>query len=394
MSKEVLTNEETVTSSTESLDGGVDIFAVAVAVLAEWRVALITWVVVVVVCVGYVLTLKPQYEAKAMLLPQEGRSEGSLASFFSRNSGPGPLYAGLLSSRSVQDDVIERAGLMQVFHTTSMEQARGVLAAKSTFADTPNALMTITIRDGDAQVAAKIANSYLDALAKLNESMAKQQSHQTAETFESLLDRERQELAVAEQNLEETQKRTGLVAPDTQTSIGLNAIANVRTEITTREVQLTALLQSETEQNAQVQTLRSQLAQLKLQEQRLELGSGGSPVGAALAAEQMPQNNLDILRAQREVKYHESLVTSLANQFETASLTEAFARSAFQVVDRAVPPEHKAWPPRKPYLIAIFFFGIVMGLVVVVAKLAWVRIVADPEHRAQMGKLRRAFGSR
>jgi tyrosine-protein kinase Etk/Wzc len=108
----------------------------------------------------------------------------------------------------------------------------------------------------------------------------------------------------------------------------------------------------------------------------------------------MPQNNLDILRAEREVKYHDALVSALANQFETASLTEALARSAFQVVDRAVPPEHKAWPPRKPFMLVILVFGVMVGLAAIVAKLAWMRVVANPEHQTQLAKLRRAFGSR
>jgi tyrosine-protein kinase Etk/Wzc len=393
MSKKDSINEETVTSSTESAEAGLDLFTVAVALLAEWRLGFVIWLVVVVLGAGLLFSLKPQFEAKATLLPQEGRGE-SLSTFFSR-SGPGQLYSGLLASRTVQDNVIERANLMQIFHVTSVENARVVLNGKSTFTPDPSdSMLTITIRDEDAQIAAKIANSYLDALAELNKSMAVDQSHQTAQIFETQLDREREQLAAAEQDLEQTQKRTGLVAPDTQTMIGLTAIGGVRAEITSLNVQLAALLQSETEQNPQVQTLRSQIAQLRLQEQRMEQGSGASPVGAALAAGQMPQNNLDILRAEREVKYHDALVSALANQFETASLTEALARSAFQVVDRAVPPEHKAWPPRKPFMLVILVFGVMVGLAAIVAKLAWMRVVANPEHQTQLAKLRRAFGSR
>ncbi len=108
----------------------------------------------------------------------------------------------------------------------------------------------------------------------------------------------------------------------------------------------------------------------------------------------MPENKLDLARAQREVKYHDALVTSLSNQFETARLNEAFGRSAFQVVDRAVVPENKAWPPRKPFFIGSLVFGFLMSLVAIVAKLTWRRLSSEPEHQVQLAKLRKAFGGR
>jgi uncharacterized protein involved in exopolysaccharide biosynthesis len=392
MSKQDSTEERTATESTESSDRGIDLFAVTVTLVSEWRLGLVTWFVMCVVLTVLIFSLKPQYQATATLLPQEGRASGDnfLASLFT-NHGPGPLYTGLLASRTVQEDVIERAHLMPIFHTTSLERAREILNEKSNFTVTPDSLVEITVRDGNAQDAARIANGYLDSLADLNKSMAVQQSLQTEEVFHSQLDHERQELATSEQTLAQTQKQTGLVSPEAQTSIGLNAIAAIRSEITNRQVQLTALLQGETEQNPQVETLRSQIARLQAQEHQMEQGVR-SPVGAAPPAGEMPQTNLDILRAQREVKYHDALVNSLTSQFETMSLNEAFAQSAFQVVDRAVPPEHKAWPPRRPFFLAAVVFGAIVGLGAILAKLTWRRILADPEHQAELIKLRRAFG--
>jgi tyrosine-protein kinase Etk/Wzc len=392
MSREESTNEHVMTGDAEA-ERGIDLFGIVVALLSEWRLGLIAFAVVAVICVGLVFLLKPQFVATAVLLPQAGRSDsGNLGSLFS-NHGPGQLYIGLLQSRSVEDDVIQRAGLLQLFQTSSMETARNELSAKSSFAEGVDTLVTVSVRDGNAQDAAKIANGYLEALQNLNDTMGLQQSSQTTRFFQHQLEDERQQLIAAETQLALTQKQTGLVASESQTQIGLSAIAGVRQEITMRQVQLTALLQSETEQNPEVRTLRSQIGQLQAQERRLEEGSG-SPVGAAPSAREMPQNNLDIVRAQREVKYHDALVTSLANQFEAARLNETFSRSAFQVVDRAVVPEHKAWPPRKPYLLASLVFAALMGGVAVVAKLMWRRVIADPGHQAQRARLREAFGAR
>jgi tyrosine-protein kinase Etk/Wzc len=381
------------TANADVPEHGIDLFALAVALLAEWRLMLATSLVFFALFFAIIYSLKPMYVADASFVPQAAsrNNTGDLASLFS-NHGPGALYIGLLQSRSVQDAVIQRADLMSLFHVTSRETARGILAGKSAFSEGADTIVKVEVRDGNAQNAAKIANAYLDALQGQNEAMGLQQSTQISQFFDRQLQKERDQLAQAETQLARTQKQTGIVSPETQTQFGLSAIAGVRTQITTLQVQLAAMLQSETDGNPQVQRVRSQIAQLQAQEQVLE-GSSQSPVGAAPAAANIPQANLDLERDQREVKFHDALVETLASQFETARMNETFGHSAFQVVDLAVVPEHKAWPPRRPYIEIAMVFAAFFGFVIVVLKLFVRRILTDPRHREQMATLRKTFGS-
>ena len=392
MSLQQPTNDLIPAANADAPEHGIDLFALAVALLAEWRLMLITSFVFFAVFISIIYTLKPKFVAVASFVPQAGRNgaENSMSLFSTR--GPGALYVGLLESRSVQDEVIRRADLMSLFHVTSRETARSILAGKSSFTEGADTIVKVEVKDGNAQNAAKIANAYLEALQLQNENMGLQQSVQTSQFFDHQLDQERERLAQAESQLVSTQRQTGIISPEAQTQIGLTAIAGVRNQITALQVQLASMLQSETEGNPQVQRIRSQIAQLQEQEHALE-GSSQSPLGAAPAAGKIPQTNLDIERAQREVKYHDALVTSLAGQLETARLNETLGRSAFQVVDTAVAPEHKAWPPRTAYIVIAALFAMFFGLVGVVAKLVIRRFMADPQHREQLVTLRRAFGS-
>lgn len=375
-------------------DSGVDLVAVAAALLSQWRLGAITFLITLALSASVVLSLKPKYVATAVILPENGRSvSNSLTSLFT-SKGPGAMYIGLLRSRSVQDEVVDRAGLLKLLNTTSRESARDFLAGKSTFSEGADTLITISVKDKSADIAASIANAYLDALKTLNSRMSLQQSTETGDFFKQQLQGERGELAEAETNLENTQQRTGVVQPEMQTSIGLNAIAQVRAQITQIQVQLAAMLRGATPDNPQVQRLQSQLAQLQAEERTLEQGRSASPAGAAPPARQLPRTNLDVLRAQREVTYHTALVTSLANQFEAARLMESSARSEFQVVDRAIAPEHKAWPPRVPFLVAAAVFSAIVGLLLMVVRLVWCRIQSDPEHRERVDRLRQAARSR
>ena len=378
----------------EELPGGsLDLIAVAIAMIAEWRTALVTFVIVSAICVGYVFTLKPQYVATATFLPQEGHSQAdAFASIFSMR-GPGGLYIGLLRSRSVQDDMIARLNLKKLWNISSSESARDQLAGKSSFAESPDGIVTISIRDSSAQEAATIANGYLEALGALDRRMGADQTRRTREFFEAELADEEAKLNKADAELEATQRKTGILQPEAQTGMGLSAIAGLRGQITNLQVQLAALLQSETESNPQVKAIRASIAQLQVEETEMEQG-GKNPLGVAPATEKLPASNLDFTRASREVRYHDALVNSLANQFENAHLSEDAARSAFQEIDAATIPEHKAWPPRKPYILISLVFGLFMGFLAIVARLVGRRIMKDPKHRENMQALRAAFSLR
>ena len=393
MSTQQLVPEFVAPASAEAPEGGIDLFVLVIAVASQWRVMLLTGLLAFVVMVACIFHLKPQFVASASFVPQEHQNPGGNLSSLFADHGQSALYIGLLRSRSVEDEVIEQAGLMALFKTSSRETARNILSGKANFSLGADTIITIEVRDGNAQNAARIANAYLDALQTENNNMRLQQGAEISKFFEKQLLQERDELTAAETQMARVERSTGLVLPDSQTQNGLSAIATVRQQVTALEVQLAALLQSETEKNPEVERLRSQVAQLKGEEQVLE-GSGASPAGAAPAAGQMPQVNLDIQRAARDVKYHDTLVNSLAGQFESARLDAAFSHNAFQIVDRAVVPEHKAWPPRKPYLIISAVFAIFLGFIAVIARLVWLRIVSDPQRREQLEMLRRAFSSR
>lgn len=375
-------------------EDGVDLIAVAAALLSQWRLGLITFAVLLILTAGIVFSLKPKFVATAVILPENTRIESNSLAALLTTHGNGSMYLGLLKSRSVQDEVVDRAKLLAVLHTSSRESARGMLAGMSTFTEGADTLITISVKNKSAETAAAIANAYLDALKDLNTRMSLEQSTETGNFFKSQLQQERGELAEAETNLENTQRKTGVVQPEMQTSIGLNAIAQVRAQITQVQVQLAALLRGATEQNPQVQRLKSQLAQLQAQEHTLEQGTARSPAGAAPSAEQLPQQNLNVLRAQREVTYHNALVTSLANQFESARLMEGTGPSQFRIVDRAVAPEHKAWPPRLPFLIGAIVFSALMGLLAMICRLVWRRIESDPDHQDRMVLLRESIRRR
>jgi tyrosine-protein kinase Etk/Wzc len=371
-------------------DESVDLLEIAAIWFAEWKFGALTAAVLFLLGALITFTTKPQFEATASLLPQESQSQSSsLASLFTPKS-PGDVYLGLLASRTVADRVINQVHLLDTFHVTSYENARNVLSASSKFSIRKDMLVGIEVRNANATVAASIVNAYIDALQEQQEGMAIEQATMRRQIFEKQVQQERNALAAAELELKQQQQVSGLVQPESQTQIGLGAIASVRAQITGMQVQLAGLLQSGTDQNPKVITLRSQIGQLEAQLHNLEAGSAGG-IGASLPGGKMPEANLDYARKLREVKYHEALLTALGTQYESARSGEVQTVSQFQVVDRAIVPERKSWPPRTLFLALSLAFAGFFGAVAMVLRIAIHRIIADPSQRQHLIAMRNSL---
>lgn len=371
-------------------DPSIDLLGLLVTFLAEWKIGLICGVLAFAAGATYTYLTKPQFVAVATILPKQTFAESNTVSTLFSGRHPEDLYSGLLRSRTVTDNVIRELGWIPPGSRQSWEDTRGFLNGSITTFVGTDGLLRIFARNGDAKMAMRIANAYLDGLNQQQQTMAMSQSALNRQFFQQQLDREREALTTAENDLATLQRRSGVIEAGTQTQIGLNQIAGTRSAITGLEVQLAALLQSATEDNPQVKTLRSQIEKLRAQEHTME-ASGTSGTGAPTAAGRAPEVNLLIDRAQRQVRFHEGLLQSLSGQFQNARMAESASVDAFQVVDYAIEPERKAFPPRGLWLMFSVGFGVFMGALSIVFVLVKRRVQADLDYQRHMLEIRRNF---
>lgn len=369
---------------------GIDLLKLVAVFVSQWKTGVLCAAIVFVICVVILFLWKPVYEANSSLLPHEGAMQASsLLAMFSTKS-PEDSYLGLLESRTVADQVVDQAHLMTEYHTTSRAAARGMLSSASKFTIGKDTLVKIRVRDPNAEQAAAIANAYLDALQNRQQEMTAYQAKMRRVVFEKQMDEEKDALSEAEVALKQEQQKSGLVQINAQTEMGLSAIASVRAQITSLQAQLAGLSASYTSDSVLVKRVQSQIAGLEAQERKLASGTNGV-IGAALPTGKMPEANLEYLRKLRDVKYHEALLTALANQYESAHLAETNSVTEFQIVDRAVAPENKAWPPRRLFLALAAVFAAMCGCAAIVLKLLMRRIYADPVQREYLHEIRDSF---
>lgn len=309
--------------------------------------------------------LTPSFSATAVIVtPQQQQSTasailgqlGPIAGLAAPGLGiktPGDLYVGMLGGRTIADRLIRTFGLLKVYRTKTMTDARKVLASCSAFSAGKDSLIRISVQDADPGRAAALANAYVSELYDQTNRLALTDSGQRRLFFERQMETEKRSLTDSEVALRSTQEKTGVLQVNAQVESVIQAMARLRAEIASREVVLSSLKNAATVQNPVVIRQEAELSSLREQLRKLEASGDSQRAGDPLIpTSQVPRAGLEYLRALRELKYHETLFELLSKQYEAARIDEAKDAPVIQVVNLAIPPERKSWPPRALFAIA------------------------------------------
>jgi len=326
-----------------------------------------------------VLLIPSRYTAETVVLPPgEGSSgssamlsqlagSGALASAAGASLGlknPGYMYVSFFRSRTVEDSLIQRFGLMARYGTKKMSDARAAFEARSQVDfGIKDSLITITVTDRDAKEAADIANAYVDEFRKLSANLAITEASQRRMFFQQQLLEANESLAAAEETMKRTEQSTGVLQIDSQAKSLIESAGMVRGEIVAKEVQLQAMRSYATDNNPEMVIAEQQLSALKSQLAKLAGTDQNLSADIMVPKGNIPEAGMEYIRKLRDVKYYETLEELIAKQFEMAKLDEARQGAIIQVVDVAIPPDRRSFPKRglACVLVALFAFFAACG---------------------------------
>lgn len=315
--------------------------------------------------------LAPQQQTSlaSALLGQAGGS-GLLGSAAAAGLGvkpSGDLYVTLLKSRFVEDDILVKFNLQSIYRSKRFSDARRKLESKSSISTSKDGVITVSVEDRDPGRAAEIANEYGDRLQLLTSQLAITEASRRRQVFEQQIDKTKNDLAQAETSLNEMQKKSGLLQPDTQARAEINALASLRAQIAASEVEAGVLKSYETSENPDVAHINEQITGMRgqLAEFERKQNAGGGDIQVPTAA--VPDIELEYVRRLREAKLQEALYELLMKQYEAARLDEAREGPLVQVVDKAFAPDKKTFPK----LGYITLGGAILGLFLTVLLLVF-----------------------
>ena len=356
--------EPAASTSAATPPGELDLFSFVLLLRQHlWRIAVFALLGFVVAAI-YSLRVKPRYTATTtVVIPRGNAASANLAvqaiGGLDLLGGGFEIYIDIMKSRTVADDLIRDLDLLHRWNMGDKEAAEGMLAARSSFGATPEGLLVVTVEDEDPKLASAIANQYLVDLQELNHRLSITSAGQLRRYYEQQLVAEKNALADAEVALEQSQVKTGLVAPGAQVQANISTTEGLRANLHARQIELDSLRQGFTDQNPNVVRLRAEIAGL---EGQLSAQQSGSDSNAELPASQIPARTLAFVRASREVKFHEALFDSLQHEVEVAKEQEAKDFSQIEVLDDAEVPRHKSWPPRSRFSLLGMLSGALIGI--------------------------------
>ncbi len=355
----------------------------------------------------YGLTLPPQYTSVTTIMPpKQTQSTTSLLNsqlgaggWADAASGgltlkdPNAIYIGLLQSRPIADAIIDRFSMDKVYHSGDRTAARKQLKKNTKITSERSGMISISFTDGDRIRSAAIANSFTAELRVLTKTISVTEASKRRLFFEQQLHDAKDDLAAAEASFEQIQQEKGLVHLDTQAGVIVGSLANVRSEIAAKQVELDALRSYSTEQNPDVQLAAGELATLHREASRIEQHSG-SPEFSELGLKDVPKAGLDYVRAARELQYRQAYYDLLLKQYEAARLDEGKDAAVIQVVEPAIEPDRKSSPQRMLIMAWFSIAGFVLSCLYVL--MAWFGKLAesDPTLSSALRKLQGAIRGR
>jgi len=367
-------NEPAIRSVVVDVERDASLVDAVLELLSHWRLIAVGSVLAGAVAAGAAMLMPSIYTGRTTLLPPQQQQNlaglalgqlgalGALAGTAAGLRGPAEQFVGLMRTETIADRVIDALGLMQVYKTTFREDARRALASRTRVSvDRRDGLISIEVDDRDPNLAAAIANRYVQELRRLGSELAITEAQQRRRFFEAQLEMTRKRLAQSQAELQ----ASGFNQASMRTEPRATAenYARLRAETEAAELQLRALrigmTDSATEVRRQIEVLSGLRARLAEAEKSAVVPGGPAYVNAY-----------------REFKYQEALFELFSKQFELARVDEARDGTLVQVVDPARPAERRSRPKRTEIVVTSTAAAAVLLVLFVLARRSWRRAVA------------------
>jgi len=329
-----------------------------------------------------------RYESSTRLMPPDNQSSSGLAmaaASFSGNAGglgavasdllglktTSDVFVGILSSRTVQDKLIQRFDLKRVYWSRHMDGARKALANHTSISvDRKSQIITITVTDGNPQRAAAIAQAYVEELNRLVVELSTSSARRERIFIEGRLQDVTQDLEKAEKEFGDFASQNSAIDIKEQGKAMVEAAATLQGQLIAAKSELEALKQTYTDENVRVRAVNARIHEL--QGQLEKMGGKGEDTSSLLrgadrslypSIRKLPLLGVTFADLYRKTKVQEAVFETLTKEYELAKVQEAKEIPSVKVLDVADVPENKSYPPRIP----IILFGTLLAFAVAVA---------------------------
>jgi len=326
-------------------------------------------------------------------LASKAGSLGSIGSELLGLKTTGDLFIGILQSRTVEDDLVAKFDLREVYGVREWESAVMILAADTDVSqDRKSEIITISVTDHSPQRAQEMAAEYIKALNSVVTNLNTSSAHRERVFLEDRLSQVQKDLESAEQDFSQFASNNTAINIEEQGKAMITAGATLEGQLIAAQTELEGLRQIFTDNNVRVRETQARVDELKSQLRNL----GGKPSGATSADQdqgmpyptirQLPVLGVTYADLYRRMKVEDAVFETLTQQYEAAKVEEAKETPSVKVLDPPNLPERKSFPPRLLIMLLGLLMAFAAGVSWLLAREAWE--AADPSD------VRKAFATR
>lgn len=296
----------------------------------------------------------------------------------------GDLFVGVLGSDTIKDDLISQFGLMRVYGDSKIEDARDSLAAHTSIsADRKSGIISIGVTDNDPKRATAIAQAYASQLNVLVSKLSTSSARRERIFLEGRLETVKADLDSAEQKFSVfASKNTAIDIPE-QGKAMVDAAATLQGQLIAAQAELSGLQQVYTDNNVRVRATQAHVEEL--QKKLNEIGGVGTESDLQTdnslypSIRKLPLLGVTYADLYRQTKIQETVYEVLTQQYELAKVQEAKEIPTVKVLDPAMVPTKKSFPPRTLIVVLGTTLGIVLAMAWTIGKTRWdATDVGDP----------------
>jgi capsule polysaccharide export protein KpsE/RkpR len=300
----------------------------------------------------------------AAAMPGGADGLGGIGSEFLHFKSTSDTFVGILSSRTVQDKLIQQFHLKKVYW--KMEDARHDLADRTNISvDRKSQIITISVTDHNPQRAAAMAQAYVDELNHLVVDLSTSSARRERKFLEERLKDVSQDLEAAEKDFSQFASKNTAIDVKEQGKAMVEAAAGLQGQLIAAQSEYEGLRQIYTDNNVRVRSIKARIDELQHQLEKL----GGKDESATSingqrgdsmypSIRKLPLLGVTYVDLYRRTKIQEAVLETLTKEYELAKVQEVKEVPTVKVLDAADIPDEKSYPPR----LLIIVFGTTLAL--------------------------------
>ncbi len=337
-----------------------------------------------------------RYESTARLMPPDNQSGsglaiaaaamsgaagglGGIASDFLGLKSTSDVFVGILTSRTVQDTLIQQFDLKKLYGDRRMEDARKALADHTGISvDRKSQIISITVIDKSPQRAAAMGEAYVEELNRLVAELSTSSARRERIFLEGRLQAVSQDLEAAEKDFSQFASKNTAIDVKEQGKAMVEAAAMLQGQLIAAQSQYEGLREIYTDNNSRVRTVKARIDELKRQLEKLG-GKGESSINASSqpgdsmypSIRRLPLLGVTYADLYRRTKIQEAVLETLTKEYEMAKVQEVKEIPTVKVLDVANVPDKKSFPPRLLVIFLGTFLAFSFGVLFVLGSASW-----------------------